>query len=97
MEMGLPFLNYFCAFLSLLEFPGSHRSAEHFHTALKITKVMDGPKKQEGQARPSSFTIPGLQINCIRLDWGSGVLVVMELRWLPARLSSPCSEVADPG
>lgn len=70
MEMGLPFLNHLCAFLSLLEFPEGHRSAEHFHTALKITKVMDGPEQQGGQARPSPSTIPGLQINCVCLDWG---------------------------
>jgi hypothetical protein len=95
-EIGLPFLNHFCAFLSLLGFPEGHRNAEHSHTALEITKVMDSPKQQGGQARCSSSTIPGLQINSIRLDWGSGVLVVMELSWLPAKPSSPCSKVADP-
>lgn len=98
--MGLPFLTCLCAFLGLLEFPEGHGSGGHPHTTLKITKVMDGPKQQAGPARRSSPTVPGLWIDCTVAmvgGAGSGALVVMELRWLPARLSSsPCSKAADP-
>lgn len=80
----------------MFTFPEGHGSMKHSHTALKITEVMDGPKQQGGEAGHSFPAFPGLQINCICRDGGSRVLVVIGLRWLPARPSSPCSKEADP-
>lgn len=69
---------------------------KYSHTALKITKVMDGPKQQGGEAGHSFPTFPGQQIDCICRDSGGRVLVVIGLKWLPARPCPLCSKEADP-